>query len=146
MNVTKYFKFRQPYERTLRQIILELEFFLQEVAGVSVYSVQQRLKSFESASEKARRLDLPMGELHDIAGIRIVLATAAEAEVVARFFYRKADSKDLLIKFDRQIAKAARENYCRCIGKVQERSSIGDLWVLTTETGVVQTAYSSYHF
>lgn len=102
MDTKEYLNFRRPYERVLRQIMLEFEFFLEDSPGINVYSVQDRLKSFDSASEKAKPR-IPITEMQDIAGMRIVVATAKEADVVARFFYRRADSKDLLIKSDKPI-------------------------------------------
>lgn len=105
MDIKQYLNFRRPYDRVLRQLLLEFEFFVEDSPGINVYSVEHRLKSFESASEKAVRLSIPITEMHDIAGMRIVVATAKEVDIIVRFFYRKADSKDLLIKSDKRIEK-----------------------------------------
>lgn len=107
MNITEYLKFRKPYERALRQLLLELDFFLEEVKGVNVYSVQSRLKTYESALSKSQKSNnLSIFEMQDIAGIRVVVATFEEVEVLARFLSRKADSKDLVIELDQTIARS----------------------------------------
>ncbi|WP_445630146.1 hypothetical protein [Nostoc sp. DSM 114167] len=107
MNITEYLKFIKPYDRALRQLRLELDFFLEEVKGVNVYSVQSRLKTYESALEKSRKLkNLNISDMQDIAGIRIVLATFEEVDVLARFLSRKADSNDLIIELDEAIQKS----------------------------------------
>jgi len=105
MDLKQYLRFRRPYERVARQLLLEFEFFAEDSPGINVYSIQHRLKSFESASEKAVRLSMPIADMDDIAGIRIVVSTATEIDVIARFFYRKADSKDPLVKSDKRIDK-----------------------------------------
>ena len=105
MNRIEFLRFRRSYERVLRQVLLELEFFIEDFTGLNVYAVTHRLKTFESALEKSKKLKLKIDEMQDIAGIRIVVATSDEVEVIARFFSRKADSKDLTIKSDKVIAK-----------------------------------------
>ncbi|MBD2578524.1 hypothetical protein [Oscillatoria sp. FACHB-1406] len=105
MNRIEFLRFRRSYDRVLRQVLLDLEFFIEDLVGISVYAVTHRLKTFESALEKSKRLKLKIDEMQDIAGIRIVVATSDEVEVLARFFSRKADSKDLTIKSDKVIAK-----------------------------------------
>ncbi len=103
MNEIQYLKFRQPYERTLRQILLDLEFFLEDIKGVSIYSINHRLKTYTSASEKSKRCDWNICDLPDIAGIRIVAATHEEIDVIVRFFSRKEVSNDLEIERNEPI-------------------------------------------
>lgn len=105
MNRAEYLRFRRPYERVLRQLLLELEFFKEDLVGVNIHSITHRLKSFDSALEKSRRLSLPIAKMQDIAGIRVVVATLEEVDIVTRFFSRKVDSKDLTIKEDKVIEK-----------------------------------------
>ena len=105
MNRVEYLRFQRPYERVLRQLLLELEFFVEDLAGVNIHSITHRLKTFESALEKSRRLNLPLAEMQDIAGIRIVVATVEEIDVVVQFFARKEFSKDLTIKLNEVIEK-----------------------------------------
>jgi len=105
MDINEYLKFRKPYERVLRQLLLELDFFIEEVKGVNINSVQHRLKSYNSARDKSIRTNQDISQLHDIAGIRIVVATFAEVEIIARFFSRKQVSNDLVIKWDEVIEK-----------------------------------------
>jgi len=105
MNRAEYLRFRRPYERVVRQLLLELEFFVEDLVGVNIHSITHRLKSFDSALEKSRRLSLPIAEMQDIAGIRVVVATLEEVDIVTRFFSRKVDSKDLTIKLDKVIEK-----------------------------------------
>jgi putative GTP pyrophosphokinase len=105
MDINEYLKFRKPYERVLRQLLLELDFFIEEVKGVNINSVQHRLKSYNSARDKSIRTNQDISQLHDIAGIRIVVATFTEVEIIARFFSRKQVSNDLVIKWDEVIEK-----------------------------------------
>jgi putative GTP pyrophosphokinase len=105
MDINEYLKFRKPYERVLRQLLLELDFFIEEVKGVNINSVQHRLKSYNSARDKSIRTNQDISQLHDIAGIRIVVATFAEVEIIAKFFSRKQVSNDLVIKWDEVIEK-----------------------------------------
>lgn len=105
LELKDYLKFIRPYERVIRQLLLDFEFFSEDAAGINIYAVHHRLKSFESAREKASRLNIPITELHDIAGLRIVVSTAKEVDVVVRFVYRKADAKDLVVESDRRIEK-----------------------------------------
>lgn len=105
MNITEYLKFRKPYERTLRQLLLELDFFFEDVKGINISSVTHRLKDYNSAFQKALKESSDIRNLLDIAGIRIVVATVEEVEIIARFFSRKQDSNDLVIKWDDSIAK-----------------------------------------
>jgi len=101
VNRTEYLKFLRPYDRVLRQLLLELEFFKEDAIGVNIHSLEPRLKTYESATGKSIRRNVPIAELKDIAGIRVVAATADEVEVVARFFTRKADAKDLTVQSDK---------------------------------------------
>jgi putative GTP pyrophosphokinase len=105
MNITEFLHFRRPYDRVLRQVLLDLEFFTEDHVGINVYTLTHRLKTFKSSLEKSKKLNLRIDEMQDIAGIRIVVATLDEVEVLARFFSRKADSKDLIIKSDKVISK-----------------------------------------
>ncbi|MGO9272743.1 MAG: GTP pyrophosphokinase family protein [Terriglobia bacterium] len=105
MERAEYLKFRRPYERVLRELVLELEFFREDAVGVNIHSVQHRLKTYESAMKKSARLNLPIAEMQDIAGIRVVAATADEVDVVARFFTRRADSNVLAVQSDQKVDK-----------------------------------------
>ena len=93
MDRVEFLHFRRAYERALRQVLLDFEFFVEDFIGINIYSVTHRLKSFESALEKSKRLKIQIDEMHDIAGMRIVVSTLDEVEVVARFFSRKEVSK-----------------------------------------------------
>ncbi|MEM6434879.1 MAG: hypothetical protein AAF773_13670 [Cyanobacteria bacterium P01_D01_bin.115] len=105
MDRVEFLHFRRAYERALRQVLLDFEFFVEDFIGINIYSVTHRLKSFESALEKSKRLKIQIDEMHDIAGMRIVVSTLDEVEVVARFFSRKEVSKDLIIKSDKNISR-----------------------------------------
>jgi ppGpp synthetase/RelA/SpoT-type nucleotidyltranferase len=101
----EYLKFVRPYDRALRELRLELEFFVEDALGINIHSIHHRLKTYESAVRKSSRLKLSIAEMQDIAGLRVVAATADEVEVVARFFIRRADSRDLTVKSDKRIDK-----------------------------------------
>ncbi|MDS3862351.1 hypothetical protein RIF25_16250 [Thermosynechococcaceae cyanobacterium BACA0444] len=106
MNSSEFYRFRRPYDRVLRQLMLELEFFIEDLVGINIYTLTSRLKTYQSAIEKSKRLNLKIHEMHDIAGIRVVVSTIDEVDVIARFFSRKSDSKDLIIESDKTIERA----------------------------------------
>jgi ppGpp synthetase/RelA/SpoT-type nucleotidyltranferase len=90
MNINEYLKFRKPYERALRQLLLELDFFIEDVKGINIYSIESRLKEYKSALVKSQKSEnLSIHDMQDIAGIRVVVATFEEVEVLVRFFSRK---------------------------------------------------------
>ncbi len=105
MNSSEFHRFRRPYDRVLRQLMLELEFFIEDLVGINIYTLTSRLKTYQSAIDKSKRLNLKIHEMQDIAGIRIVVSTIDEVDVIARFFSRKSDSKDLIIKSDKTIER-----------------------------------------
>lgn len=106
MNSDEYARFTRPHQRILRQLCLELEFFLADVGPVNVFSVESRIKGFASAASKSRRMSMPIEKLQDVAGLRVVVATRPEVEVVKRFFQRRADiSKDIQIVKEVEIAR-----------------------------------------
>jgi ppGpp synthetase/RelA/SpoT-type nucleotidyltranferase len=86
MNRAEYLKFQRPYKRVLRQTLLDLDFFVEDLAGVNIHSITHRLKSFDSALKKAQNLSIPIPE-------------------IIRFFSRKQVSKDLIIKSDDVIKR-----------------------------------------
>jgi ppGpp synthetase/RelA/SpoT-type nucleotidyltranferase len=106
MTEHEYALFVRPYERAVKQLKLEFDFFLQDAGPINVYSIEDRIKSFASAREKEQRLAIPIQEMRDIAGLRIVAATARDIEVVVRFFTRKADSQELQVVSDDAIVRA----------------------------------------
>lgn len=67
-------------ERALQQMLLDFQFFAQDVPGFPIFAVESRLKTFESATVKARGLGIPVTELHDLAGARIVGGTSQEVD------------------------------------------------------------------
>jgi ppGpp synthetase/RelA/SpoT-type nucleotidyltranferase len=85
---------------------MELKFFLEDMAGINVYRVSSRLKSYKSAIKKCRGSRRAIAKLQDIAGLRVVVATSTEIDVIARFFSRKADSRDVTIITDKPIRKS----------------------------------------
>lgn len=110
MTAAEFKRFLRPHKRALRKLLMDFEFFVEDVGTLNVFSVSSRLKEYLSAMKKAGRLNLEVEELQDLAGIRIVVATQLEIEVVARFFYREQDSKDLTIKSDQRLRKE--NGYC----------------------------------
>ena len=100
MTEAEYKLFLRPHERALRQIKLDLNFFLEDVGSICVYSITSRLKTYKSALQKSRKLNIPIEQLNDIAGLRVVVATQTEVEVIANFFYRQEISKDVSILSD----------------------------------------------
>jgi ppGpp synthetase/RelA/SpoT-type nucleotidyltranferase len=103
MDKVEYEKATRPHARALRQLLLDFEFFIADAGSLNVFSVTGRIKSLESASEKERRIGIPMFELQDLAGIRVVLATSDEVDVFATFLKDAENRKRLKIAIDRQI-------------------------------------------
>jgi len=99
MTEAEYSDLAKSLDRFLRVLLLELEFFIDDLPGIEVHSVHKRIKTFESATNKSNKLGIPIHKLHDISGIRIVTATQDDARAVVRFFTFKIDTKRLkLIK------------------------------------------------
>lgn len=106
MTPEEYDQFTRPHRRALRQLALDLEFFIADTVKQSVFSVESRVKTLASAQAKAERLKIPIGELQDIAGMRIVVATSDVVEVIASHFERRASiSKDLTIHKGLHVAR-----------------------------------------
>jgi ppGpp synthetase/RelA/SpoT-type nucleotidyltranferase len=106
MQTVEYERFVRPHRRFVRQLLLDFEFFQEDVGPLGVFSVESRIKTRESAMAKADRLKIPLDEIQDIAGIRIVVGTRPEVAIVKRFFQRRADiGDDLVIAKDETIAR-----------------------------------------
>ncbi|MCK4579848.1 MAG: RelA/SpoT domain-containing protein, partial [Dehalococcoidia bacterium] len=105
MTETEYKEFLRPHTRAVRQILVDLDFFIEDIGPINVFSISSRLKEYRRAIRKSRRLDTPIQDLQDLAGIRIVVATQHEVDVVARFFYREESSKDLEIESDDSLSR-----------------------------------------
>ena len=52
---------------------------------MNVFAITDRVKTYQSALRKQVRQNIPISEQHDIAGIRVVVGTSHEAQVIARF-------------------------------------------------------------
>jgi ppGpp synthetase/RelA/SpoT-type nucleotidyltranferase len=105
MNNSQYKYMLRPHERALRQLVLDFEYFKEDLGLVNVFSISTRLKSFNSAQRKAVLLKCPIKELQDLAGLQIVAATEQDVDIISRFFYRQQDSKDLEIESDKKISR-----------------------------------------
>lgn len=106
MQAVEYERFVRPHRRFVRQLLLDFEFFQADIGPIGVFSVESRIKTRESALAKTEQLKIPIDELQDVAGIRIVVATRPEVAVVKRFFQRRAEiGNDLLIVKDEAISR-----------------------------------------
>lgn len=104
MTEAGYRKFTRPYERALRQLLLDLEFFCEDVPGITVHSVHHRIKAYQSVLMKLQsRSDLALGDLQDIAGLRIIVGTLADGDVIVRFFSRQEYDNALKILSDDRV-------------------------------------------
>lgn len=98
MSPEEYQRLTRAHRRFVRQLLTDMDFFLEDVGPIGVHTIESRIKEFESAREKSHRMGIPIDELQDLAGIRIVVATAPEVKVVQRFFERRAEiGRDLTI-------------------------------------------------
>jgi ppGpp synthetase/RelA/SpoT-type nucleotidyltranferase len=105
MNEAAYQKHTRPHARALRQLLLDFEFFFADAGNLNVFSITGRIKTYESAAEKERRIRVRIPEQQDLAGIRVVLATSAEIEVVAEFLRDEERREKLRIVSDKTIQK-----------------------------------------
>lgn len=93
-----YSRLLRPHRRLLRQLQLEFDFFREDVGQLNVFSVETRIKSRESALAKAKRFGVNVEDLYDLAGMRVVVSTRSEVEVVKRFFTMKPFLKTATIE------------------------------------------------
>ncbi len=85
-DAAQYDRFLQPHRRALARLRLDLTFFLEESGPILLIDVEHRTKSFESAVEKSQRLGLPILDLDDLAGLRVVCGTQLDADSICHFF------------------------------------------------------------
>jgi ppGpp synthetase/RelA/SpoT-type nucleotidyltranferase len=104
-NPSQYARFLQPHRRALLRLRLDLGFFLEESGPVLLVTVEQRIKSFESAVEKAQRLKLDLYELDDLAGLRVVSGTRIDAETLCHFFRNGLRGTSFKVLKDKPIAR-----------------------------------------
>jgi ppGpp synthetase/RelA/SpoT-type nucleotidyltranferase len=82
----------------LQQLGVDLLFYLEDVGPISVFAVEHRVKTYDSALAKAQKLHLTIEQLYDIAGLRIVVGSEPEVAVAKYFFRLKEHVKDLTIR------------------------------------------------
>jgi ppGpp synthetase/RelA/SpoT-type nucleotidyltranferase len=98
----EYHQLLRPFERALQQIRLEFDFYLHDIGPLNLFTIETRLKDYRRATEKARRIQISIQKLQDLAGMRIVVATEPEVEVIKQFFKNIADiGKAKLVKDER---------------------------------------------
>lgn len=100
---TAYAHISEPHLRACKQLELNLSFFLWDMGSVDVYDIRSRIKEFASAMEKSEKLGIPIHELDDIAGIRLIVGTTNEIPIVERFFTRQEYGKDLKVLKRREL-------------------------------------------
>ncbi len=93
----------EPHRRALKTLELEWDFFIRDVGELNLFSVSSRIKQYDRAVIKAFHLGIPVSELDDLAGLRIVVGTLVEIPIVTRFLTRQEISKDLKIVKNHQI-------------------------------------------
>lgn len=86
MTDQEYAVFCRPFDRALQKLLLDFKFFQEDMVGLNVQTVSSRLKTFVSASRKQAELNLAIEDMQDIAGMRIVVSTEPEVEVVRSYF------------------------------------------------------------
>jgi putative GTP pyrophosphokinase len=101
MEPEDYRKLIRPYRRVLDQLGTDLKYFLEDIGTTAVFVVESRIKTYESAVAKAHRFNKEIRELYDLAGLRVVVGTSADVEIVKRFFEQKSLLKDLTIELDK---------------------------------------------
>ncbi len=144
MTESEYKEMLRPHTRAVRQLLTDFDFFIEDIGPINLFAVSSRLKEYESATRKARRLGMPIEELQDLAGMRIVVATRHEVDVVARFFYREQDSKDLELESDEQLSRETGYQARHIVSVVQPRytRSVHPARVETQLMTVLQQAFN----
>lgn len=118
MDLEQYSEFTRPHQRFLRQIVLDFQFFVEDLRLQGVFSTEARVKEYGSATAKAAALTIPIEELQDIAGIRVVVASPHDVPLVLRFFERRAEiSKDFKIHTTDRISRPAGYRSTHLIGE-----------------------------
>lgn len=92
-----YHAFVEPHRRACQQLKLDLEFFLRDLGSVDVYEISSRVKDYDSAARKSSSLGIPIDDLDDLAGIRVIVGTRNEFPLLERFFSRQEYGNDLKI-------------------------------------------------
>jgi ppGpp synthetase/RelA/SpoT-type nucleotidyltranferase len=105
MHESNYLRFVRPYDKGLRRLRQDLDFFIEGTGNLQVYLVENRIKAFESALKKQATLGIHLTDLQDIAGLRVVAVTQLDVDMVFHFFKRLADQKDLTIITDEKISR-----------------------------------------
>lgn len=97
----------EPHRRALKTLELEWDFFIRDVGELNLFSVSSRIKQYDRAVTKASLLGIPVSELDDLAGLRIVVGTLVEIPIVTRFLTRQEINKDLKIVKKHQIDRGS---------------------------------------
>ena len=144
MNSSDYQRFIRPHTRALRQLLLDVDFFIADSGRLNVFSVEGRVKTYESAVEKQNRINKPIEQLQDLAAIRIVLATSDEVAILASFFHDAAKRKMLKIKEDKPITRSNGYSSRHIILEVGPRTThtIHDVTVEVQLSTILQHAYN----
>jgi ppGpp synthetase/RelA/SpoT-type nucleotidyltranferase len=112
-----YNKLIVPHERALKRLELNFGFFIDDIGQIDLFSVAGRTKTYQSALRKSAELGVPVQNLDDLAGLRIVVGTSSEVPIIERFFTRQQYGNDLeIIKHQ----KILRQNGYRAIHLVLE--------------------------
>jgi ppGpp synthetase/RelA/SpoT-type nucleotidyltranferase len=109
MTPAQYEAFTRPHRRLLRQLEPELRFYFEDVGPLSLFAIETRVKSYESATKKFQAQKLVIEQLYDLAGIRIVVGTRHDVTVAKRFFEMKQFVKDASIL--KEWAPSNRQGY-----------------------------------
>jgi ppGpp synthetase/RelA/SpoT-type nucleotidyltranferase len=106
VNESEYSWFTRPYRRALRQLRLNLDYFIEDCGNVNVFSITDRLKEYRSAVSKSQQLGISIRDLQDIAGVRIVVGTQHEVEVLGNFVTHEQWLDRAELKSDEVVQKS----------------------------------------
>lgn len=100
----EYSHFMRPVRRALAEQRMLLKNFLEDIGSRGVHSVATRLKSENSAAAAiAGGRFKHLGEVPDMAGMRLVVHSRADVEVVLPFFARQIERRDMAPLSDRLV-------------------------------------------
>lgn len=105
MTEQDYTTFCRPYDRALQKLDLDFRFFREDLQGINIQAVTTRLKSFASALAKQQEERIPIEEMQDIAGMRVIVSTEPEIDVVDSYFVTQEGFKKFKILSRDDIAR-----------------------------------------
>jgi len=101
MDLHAYKLFTRAHRRVLEQLKTDVRFFLEDMGRPPVALMESRIKTFASAAGAAERRKVSIEELGDVAGLRVVVGSRPDVEVILSFLRDKKARGEAEIHRDR---------------------------------------------